>query len=887
MHQIGIGVLGPVFRTYDPDGDRLVAVKAFQLDLTPERAETFVDALRGIVEVALSHPSIIAPIEAGLESGIPFLAQEYVAAESLGVAMRHYAPARPARALPFVTELAAAVDAAHERGVVHGGLHLRDVFVTPDEARVTGFGVASALEKVGLRVPVRRPYTAPEMIAGRRWGPAADRFAVATIAYELLTGKRAAGTGEQVIARLVDLDAGAAAVPAGLREVFTSALANDPALRPATAAGFVSGLRAAVGLGAAESTPAMKQSDTHAVAESVQIGSLLEEVAPLPTPTPASPLEAIGHDLHARGADAPDEPDERDDPVAGDATIVDARVLDPSARSKETPDADLEALDRKLETLASPPAQPLDPIGQARAASDAPEAGQSETDVASPATDSLPDGWADDDDTVASDSSEQAPGGQDDLAAAAAPKTTPPSWAGRDLVDDADQSAPPLPLEPSDPRDTPVSPAIVDELGLHASPSEITVADAIAANEAAAAAERNDRGGEDAPTDAGADTADTIAARVPAYQPVAPTPAPPSEATDPPAVRGADAPARAGGTLEYDDPPETDDDVVDVGMANHDASLVTDLDRFDFAAPVPASRVSTEDEALPPSRNSVRAMVPVAIAMAVGVLVAYVVSVGLGTSDEPAADDAAVETMLDGSASGAAEREWSEETVGGPGPRAEVDRASDTASPAAALPPAVEPAVAPPAPEPPAAEPAAPVAPRDAPAALPPSRSAPTPPPPVRGTGWLLVRTSPPGATVRVDGRERGQTPLSLRDVAYGTHRIVVSAVGYSPSEHEVTVSADATVAAVRVDLAPVARSAAATSTPNGSMFIDSRPAGGEVRVDDVVVGVTPLLVSGLAVGTYRVRIEREGYRSWATTIEIPSADRVRVTASLDPVRGR
>ncbi|SVE58375.1 uncharacterized protein METZ01_LOCUS511229, partial [marine metagenome] len=39
MHQIGIGVLGPVFRTYDPESDRLVAVKAFSLDFLPEQAE--------------------------------------------------------------------------------------------------------------------------------------------------------------------------------------------------------------------------------------------------------------------------------------------------------------------------------------------------------------------------------------------------------------------------------------------------------------------------------------------------------------------------------------------------------------------------------------------------------------------------------------------------------------------------------------------------------------------------------------------------------------------------------------------------------------------------------------------------------------------------------
>ena len=72
MHQIGTGVVGPVFRTYDPESDRLVAVKAFDLDITPEQAEIFVEALKRIVEVGLSHSAIVAPLDAGLEEGIPF-----------------------------------------------------------------------------------------------------------------------------------------------------------------------------------------------------------------------------------------------------------------------------------------------------------------------------------------------------------------------------------------------------------------------------------------------------------------------------------------------------------------------------------------------------------------------------------------------------------------------------------------------------------------------------------------------------------------------------------------------------------------------------------------------------------------------------------------------
>ena len=98
-----------------------------------------------------------------------YCAEEYVAAESLDVAMRHYAPAPIATVLPFITQLAGAIDFARAAGVGHGALHPRDIFVTPEEARATGFGVVEALERVGLRAPVRRPYSPPERIAGQPW----------------------------------------------------------------------------------------------------------------------------------------------------------------------------------------------------------------------------------------------------------------------------------------------------------------------------------------------------------------------------------------------------------------------------------------------------------------------------------------------------------------------------------------------------------------------------------------------------------------------------------------------------------------------------------------------------------------------------------------------
>ena len=120
-------------------------------------------------------------------------------------------------------------------------MHPRDIFVTPDEARASGFGVVEALERVGLRAPVRRPYTAPERIAGAGWSTPADVFSLAAIAFELLTGRRPSGTG----ADIGPLTGAIAPAADRLQAVLARAMAEDPADR------FASGLALADALAAA------------------------------------------------------------------------------------------------------------------------------------------------------------------------------------------------------------------------------------------------------------------------------------------------------------------------------------------------------------------------------------------------------------------------------------------------------------------------------------------------------------------------------------------------------------------------------------------------------------------------------------------------------------
>jgi len=66
LHQIGAGALGPVFRAYQPEEDRLVAVKHFRIDVPPERAHQLVVQLERLIAADLTHAGIAAPIATGI-----------------------------------------------------------------------------------------------------------------------------------------------------------------------------------------------------------------------------------------------------------------------------------------------------------------------------------------------------------------------------------------------------------------------------------------------------------------------------------------------------------------------------------------------------------------------------------------------------------------------------------------------------------------------------------------------------------------------------------------------------------------------------------------------------------------------------------------------------
>jgi serine/threonine protein kinase len=157
---------------------------------------------------------------------------------------------------------------------------------------------------------------------------------------------------------------------------------------------------------------------------------------------------------------------------------------------------------------------------------------------------------------------------------------------------------------------------------------------------------------------------------------------------------------------------------------------------------------------------------------------------------------------------------------------------------------------------------------------------------PAVDSGRLLVRSTPAGAGVVVDGRSRGVTPLDLRELAFGTYTIKVSHPGHDTRQRRLTLSERRPERSVDFELRPTSvpsRATPATNSP-GSLHVTSSPSGAQVFVDDNLISTTPFMLSNVAAGVRYLRIELPGYKAWATSVQIEPSARARVSANLEPL---
>jgi serine/threonine-protein kinase len=203
------------------------------------------------VVARLRHPNIVGVLDCGLApDGTPYIVMEYVAGRSLADRLRDGVPP-PDETLHVCQQVAAALDHAHGRAVVHRDVKPANVLLGDDGAvRLTDFGIAQAGAEpdgcepwAGLGTPA---YMAPEQRLGQRAGAHTDVYALAVVAYEMLTGRpprEERGGGVAPTASSVN-----PYLPAAVDRVLATGLARDPGRRPAGAGRLVSALALALGV---------------------------------------------------------------------------------------------------------------------------------------------------------------------------------------------------------------------------------------------------------------------------------------------------------------------------------------------------------------------------------------------------------------------------------------------------------------------------------------------------------------------------------------------------------------------------------------------------------------------------------------------------------------
>ena len=149
--------------------------------------------------------------------------------------------------------------------------------------------------------------------------------------------------------------------------------------------------------------------------------------------------------------------------------------------------------------------------------------------------------------------------------------------------------------------------------------------------------------------------------------------------------------------------------------------------------------------------------------------------------------------------------------------------------------------------------------------------------------GRLLIRSTPSGASVEVDGAARGVTPLALQDLDLGAREITVSRRGYLPEERRIVLTKARPSRSVEVRLSQQAAATSSTSAAvtTGELTIESRPIGAAVTVNGKPSGTTPVTLNELPPGEYRVTLMLPGHRPFATTVRVVAGERARAAARL------
>src|SRR5438132_11640621 len=256
LEPLGHGGMAVVYRARQESLDRTVAVKVLSENLAA--STEFMERFRREARTAanLRHPNVITVFDlCEDERGVPYLVLEYIEGPTLADLMD--AGLEDARVPNLLDQIAAGLDYAHARGVIHRDIKPGNVLMTDDgRAVLADFGLAWLLEGAHLTLTggvIGTPeYMSPEQAAGNPIDHRSDVYALGVVLYEMLVGDRPFVAETPIGVLLMHLQDQAPSVlvarpdlPAAVGDVLDKALVKDPNERFSSAGELAGAFRAA------------------------------------------------------------------------------------------------------------------------------------------------------------------------------------------------------------------------------------------------------------------------------------------------------------------------------------------------------------------------------------------------------------------------------------------------------------------------------------------------------------------------------------------------------------------------------------------------------------------------------------------------------------------
>jgi len=192
--KLGSGGMSTVYLARDTTLDRPVAVKVMHREMSEQadQLERFRQEARAVAK--LSHPNVVAVIDAGEDKGHPYIVFEYVEGETLKQRINRVGALDAQEALAYAIEIARGLTVAHARKMVHRDIKPQNVLIDSEgRAKLTDFGISRQLESDGLtatgRVLGTTDYVSPEQAMGHGVDQRSDIYSLGVVLYEMLIGQ--------------------------------------------------------------------------------------------------------------------------------------------------------------------------------------------------------------------------------------------------------------------------------------------------------------------------------------------------------------------------------------------------------------------------------------------------------------------------------------------------------------------------------------------------------------------------------------------------------------------------------------------------------------------------------------------------------------------------